>query len=85
LPALLPSPTQFDPGAPSGIVAHDTPGISIEHADSVTLRDCTVTWPPNPPGSFTYAVEAIDAHDLKIERLTGTAAHSALGKAVSIQ
>ena len=79
------SATQFDPGAPSGIVAHDTPGISIEHADSVTLRDCTVTWPPNPPGSFTYAVEAIDAHDLKIERLTGTAAHSALGKAVSIQ
>jgi len=79
------SATKFDPDAPSGIVAHDTPGISVEHADRVTVRDCTVIWPPNPPGSFTYAVEAIAAHDLKIERLTGAAAHPALGKAVSIQ
>ena len=77
--------TKFDPAAPSGIVAHDTPGISIEHADRVVLRDCTVIWPTNPPGVFTYAVEALDAPALQIERLTGTAAHPALGKAVSIQ
>jgi polygalacturonase len=77
--------TKIDPAAPSGTVLHDTPGFSIEHVDHVTLRDCTVAWGANPPESFTYAVEAVDATDLKIEGLTGTPAHPALGTAVSIQ
>ena len=63
---------------------HDTPGFSIESADNVTLRDCSVTWGPNPPAYFSYAVEARDAAGLKIEGLKGTPAHSSLGKAVSI-
>ena len=67
-----------------GIVAHTTPGFSVEHADRVTLRDCAVTWPPDPPEFFTYAVEAKDTTGLKIEGLKGKAAHASLGKAVSI-
>jgi polygalacturonase len=76
--------TKIDPEAPSGIVLHDTPGISIEHADRVILRNCTVAWGANPSDAFSYAVEAVDTTGLQIEGLTGSPAHPALGKAVSI-
>ena len=66
------------------IEPHDTPGFSIEHADDVTLRNCSVAWGANVPDSFTYAVEAKDTTGLKIVGLNGTAAHTSLGKAVSI-
>ena len=66
------------------IEPHDTPGFSIEHADNVTLRDCTVTWGTNVPDYFSYAVEARDATGLKVEGLRGGPAHPSLGKAVSI-
>jgi hypothetical protein len=67
-----------------GIEAHDTPGFSVEHADNVMLKDCTVVWGNNVPQEFSYAVEAKDSTGLKIEGLKGEAAHAALGKAVSI-
>ena len=76
--------TKVEPEEPSGIVLHDTPGFSVEHADAVTLRNCSVVWGANPPESFSYAVEAVDTKGLKIEGLTGGPAHTALGKAVSI-
>ncbi len=66
------------------IEPHDTPGFSIEHADNVTLRNCTVAWGANVPEYFSYAVEAKDTTNLKVEGLTGEAAHPSLGKAVSI-
>ena len=66
------------------IQPHDTPGFSIEHADSVTLRNCSVAWGANPPDAFSYAVEAVDTTGLKIEGLTGGPARPSLGKAVSI-
>jgi hypothetical protein len=73
------------PTVPSaGIVPHDTPGFSIEHADNVTLRECKVAWGANVPEYFSYAVETKDTTGLKIERLTGEAARASLGKAVSI-
>jgi polygalacturonase len=65
------------------IEPHDTPGFSIEHADNVTLHNCTVAWGPNSPDDYSYAVEAKDARNLKIEDLHGGPAHIALGKAVS--
>jgi polygalacturonase len=68
----------------TAIEPHDTPGFSIEHADNVTLRNCSVAWGANVPDSFTYAVEAKDTTGLKIEGLKGEAAHASLGKAVSI-
>jgi Glycosyl hydrolases family 28 len=67
-----------------GIEPHDTPGFSVEHADNVLLRNCTVAWGANAPESFSYAVEAKDTTGLKIEGLTGGPAHPSLGKAVSI-
>ena len=70
--------------AQPGIEPHDTPGFSVEHADNVTLRHCKVAWGPNPPESFTYAVEAKDTTGLKIQGLSGGPAHTSLGKAVSI-
>ena len=66
------------------IEPHDTPGFSVEHADNVILRDCSVAWGANPPDAFSYAVEAIDTTGLKIEDLTGGPARPSLGKAVSI-
>ena len=66
------------------IEPHDTPGFSIEQADNVTLRNCSVAWGANPPEAFSYAVEAVDTTGLKIEGLTGGPAHASLGKAVSI-
>lgn len=71
--------------AMEAIQPHDTPGFSIEHADNVSLRDCTVAWGPNSPDYFSYAVEAVDAKDLKLEGLHGGPAHIALGKATSIR
>ena len=53
-------------------------------AAGVTLRNCEVAWEPNPPDSFTYAVEAKDTTGLKIQDLTGGPAQTSLGKAVSI-
>jgi hypothetical protein len=68
----------------AGIEPHDTPGFSVEHADNVTLKDCTVVWGNNVPEEFSYAAEAKDSTGLKIEGLKGEAARAALGKAVSI-
>jgi hypothetical protein len=68
--------------AMAAIEPHDTPGFSIEHADNVTLKDCSVAWGKNVPEGFSYAVEAVDAPGLKIEGLKGGAAKG--GKAVSI-
>jgi hypothetical protein len=68
----------------TAIEPHDTPGFSIEHADNVTLRNCSVAWGANPPDAFSYAVEAVDTTGLKIEGLTGGPARPSLGKAVSI-
>jgi hypothetical protein len=74
--------------AMTAIEPHDTPGFSIEHADHVTLKNCSVAWGPpsggdfNLPDYFSYAVEAVDAPGLKIEGLKGKAARG--GKAVSI-
>jgi len=78
-------PTTAEPGAASpGIVPHDTPGFSIEHADNVTLRNCAIAWGANSPDYFSYAVEAKDTTGLKIEGTPGAPAHASLGKAVSI-
>lgn len=69
--------------AQPSIEPHDTPGISIEHADNVALKNCTVKWGANVPESFSYAVETKDATGVKIEGLKGGPARPELGKAVS--
>lgn len=77
-------PSFEDFGAGRGILPHDAPGISLENADNVVLRDCRVSWGGERRGEFSYAVEAKDCPGLKIEGLEGEAARPELGKAVSI-
>ena len=76
-------PTFLDVGAGRGIVPHDTPGFSLEHADDVTLRDCRVTWDGARKDEFSHAVEARDCTGLKMERFVGEAARADV-KAVEI-
>jgi polygalacturonase len=64
---------------------HSTPGISLRHADGVTLKDCRVTWGPNPPDSFTHALEAEHATGLAMSRFTGEAAHPDRDAAVVVR
>ena len=68
--------------AQDAIEKHDTPGFSIEHADNITLKNCSVRWGANVPETFTYAVETKDATGVKIEGLRGGPARAELGKAV---
>ena len=56
---------------------HDTPAISIRHADRVTLDHCAISWGPNPPNYFTHAIEAEDVTGLERRHFTGTAARPA--------
>jgi hypothetical protein len=67
-----------------GVQAHSTPGFSIEHADRILLRDCTVGWGEHRDVAYGFAVEAHDVTGLKIEGLKGGPARSELGKGVSI-
>ncbi|MFC3592399.1 glycoside hydrolase family 28 protein, partial [Novosphingobium piscinae] len=57
---------------------HATCGVSIRHADRVTIRRSQVNWGPNPPDSFTHLLEAVDAPGLDHAGLAGTAAHPGL-------
>jgi polygalacturonase len=73
---------------PTSVVApiepHSTAGISIRHADRVTLKDCSVAWSGEPPADFTHALEALDAPGLTLERFRGQAAHPARHAAIRI-
>jgi polygalacturonase len=55
-----------------------TSGFLIRQASGVALRDCTVTWGPNPPGYFRYALDAADCPGLSDAGLSGGAAHPGL-------
>lgn len=52
-----------------------TPGISVRHADRVTLRQVQIAWGPNPPEYFTHLLEAEDAPHLDHAGLSGRSAH----------
>jgi hypothetical protein len=52
-----------------------TPGISIRHADRVTIRNSSVAWGANPPESFTNLLRAEDAPGLDMSGLSGDSAH----------
>ena len=54
---------------------HETPAISIRHADRVTLDHCSISWGADPPRYFTHAIEAEDVTWLDHPHFTGTAAH----------
>jgi polygalacturonase len=64
------------------IEQHGTAGISIRHADRVSLRSCEIRWGANRPDYFTHALHAEDAHDLHMERFVGEAAHPERDQAI---
>jgi polygalacturonase len=52
-----------------------TSGFLLSNASGVTFRDCTVTWGPNPPDYFKYALDATACPGLEDAGLAGVAAH----------
>jgi polygalacturonase len=52
-----------------------TSGFILNNASGVTFRDCSVTWGPNPPDYFKYALDAASSPGLADAGLTGEAAH----------
>jgi len=55
-----------------------TSGFLMNNASGVTFRDCSVTWGPNPPDYFRYALDAAACPGLADAGLAGEAAHSGL-------
>ncbi len=52
-----------------------TSGFLMRNASGVTLRDCSVTWGPNPPDFFKHALDAVACPGLADAGLAGEAAH----------
>lgn len=63
------------PNAGEGLRRMDTSAFLLRDAAGVTLRDCSVTWGPNPPDYFRYALDAAGCPGLDASGLTGAAAH----------
>ena len=61
---------------------HDTPAISVRHADNVVLKNCKVAWGKNAPDYFTHALEIENATAVDYAGLKGAAAHPARDQAV---
>jgi len=55
-----------------------TSGFILNNASGVAFRDCSVTWGPNPPDYFKYALDASSSPGLADAGLTGEAAHPGL-------
>jgi polygalacturonase len=52
-----------------------TSGFLLRGAARVSLRDCSVTWGPNPPAYFEHALDAAGCPGLDDSGLAGEAAH----------
>ncbi|MEO5493668.1 MAG: glycosyl hydrolase family 28 protein [Sphingomonas sp.] len=63
---------------------HDTPAISIRHADNVTLDRCRIQWGANASPEFTHAIAAEDTTGLSTAGFVGAAAHPRRGQAIVI-
>jgi polygalacturonase len=75
-PAAFPGGQQdLRPRDGEGLPTIPTSGFLLRHAAGVTFRDCSVTWGPNPPDYFHYALDAGACPGLDPAGLSGTAAH----------
>jgi polygalacturonase len=52
-----------------------TSGFLLHNAANVTIKDCAITWGPNPPSYFRHALDAEGCTGLSVTDLTGDAAH----------
>jgi polygalacturonase len=71
------------PNEKDGVRDMATNGFTLGNAAGVTFRDCSVTWGPNPPDYFKYALDAVSSPGLVDAGLLGEAAHPGMpGKSV---
>jgi polygalacturonase len=63
------------PNATQGLPRMDTSGFLLRDAAGVTFRDCSITWGPNPPEFFQYALDAAGCPGLEDAGLAGASAH----------
>ncbi len=61
--------------AMDGIETHATVGISLRHADNISLKNCVVEWGKNVPDYFSHALQAEDVTGLKNNGFKGNGAH----------
>jgi hypothetical protein len=61
---------------------HDTPGLSIRHADNITLKNCAVKWGRGVPGYFASSLETEDVTGLRLDGFRGEGAHPGLDDAI---
>jgi polygalacturonase len=66
------------PNGNAGLRDLGTSGFILSNAAGVTFRDCSVTWGPNPPDYFKYALDAVASPGLADAGLSGEAAHPGL-------
>jgi hypothetical protein len=75
-PAAFPGGQQdLRPNDRGGLRYMPTSGFILNNASGVTFRDCSVTWGPNPPDYFKYALDAAASPGLDDAGLSGEAAH----------
>ena len=75
-PAEFPGGQQdLRPNDRGGLRDIPTSGFLLNNASGVTFRDCSVTWGPNPPDYFKYALDATASPGLADAGLAGEAAH----------
>jgi hypothetical protein len=55
--------------------AHDTPGVSLRHADRIRFQDCHIAWDAHPPAEFSNLIQAEDVTELDAAGLAGGPAH----------
>jgi polygalacturonase len=63
------------PNAAEPMPTMGTSGFLLRQAAGVSFRDCSVTWGPNPPAYFQYALDAVGCPGLADAGLAGEAAH----------
>lgn len=63
------------PNAGEGLPRMATSGFLLRDAQGVSLRDCSVSWGPNPPAYFEHALDAAGCPGLDASGLAGEAAH----------
>lgn len=62
------------PAAGPGLVAHDTPGIHVSHADRIRLNNTSVSWGREIPGYFSHALTLTNVTGAELRGFRGGAA-----------
>jgi hypothetical protein len=60
--------------AMAGLEPHRTPVYFLRNAENVTLRNCKAGWGAKRLDSYSYALEAVNVKNLKVDNFSGTAA-----------